>query len=111
MVGSVYEATGIAVAPQPSGRVCMAALTGGVLGADAEGNPILIIEGQPPVRIEWTHPGAHRVETEPIFRIYNNYGELLAEEGQWIELHGGFNEDETVFMACGFLLPPRLDPQ
>ena len=110
MVGIVYDATGIAVTPQPSGRVCLAGRGSGILGADAEGNPLLIVEGEP-FRIEWAHPGAYRVETEPVLVIYNHYGEILAEEGQPIVLGGGFNEDDMVFHACGISPPLRLDPQ
>jgi hypothetical protein len=96
--------------PSPTREACMTALASGVLGADPEGRPLLILDGEPPVRIVWSHPEDYLIDSEPVLTITSNRGELLATEGDSVQLVGGFNAEDTVFFACGITPPNGLDP-
>jgi hypothetical protein len=97
----------VELTPSPSGQACMDAMTGGILGADAEGRPVVRFEDRPPFRVDLSHLDDFiRIETEPFLTIYNRRGDTIATEGDFVELTGGFNADETVFHACGISRPP-----
>lgn len=86
----------------PSVRVCASALASGVLQADDEGNPILILEpGSTPVSIVFSYPEDFVIESSPVLTIYDTDGNLLATKGDQVELGGGFGVGDTVFYACG----------
>jgi hypothetical protein len=96
--------------PSPSGQACMDAMTGGILGADPEGRPLVQFEDGPPFRIDLSHLDEFiRIESEPVLTIYNRRADTIATEGDFVELIGGFNADGTVFHACGISRPPTGD--
>jgi hypothetical protein len=88
--------------PAPSARVCMSALASGILGADADGNPVLYItEDALPVSIIWSYPGTFRVDSSEPLTIYDREGNVVATQGDYVTLSGGSNADDTEFHACG----------
>lgn len=97
--------------PEPSQttpvRVCAAGLAYGVLDADEDGNPVLIMgDGMPTVSIVFSYPEDFVIESAPVLTIYDRRGTVLAREGDEVKLGGGFNADDTMFYACGFIQPP-----
>ena len=88
----------------PHVRVCAAALAYGTLGADAGGNPILIFgDDLPPASIVFSYPEDFVIESTPVLTIYDRDGNVLAREGDEVELGGGFNAGDTIFYACSVL--------
>ena len=97
--------------PRPSARVCATGLASGVLGADADGNPLLqMTDKASPVLIVWSYPDTYRVDSSDVLTIYDREGNLVAREGDWIVLGGGFTADDTVFTACGVTREPTETP-
>ena len=89
------------VAP-PSPWACAGALGWGVLDADPDGQPILVIgDDEQEVKLVFAHPEAFRIEMEPQLTIYTNDGVLVAKEGDFVQGGGGFNADDSVFTTCG----------
>jgi hypothetical protein len=86
----------------PEARVCPALLpTYGVLDADADGDPMLIVKGLPPVSIVFSYPEEFIIQSTPVLTVYDRDGNVLAREGDEVELGGSFNAGATVFSACG----------
>jgi hypothetical protein len=98
--------------PTPQVRVCAAALAYGVLDADADGNPILIVdESLPPVAIDFSYPEDYVFEMpEGVFTVIKRGGNIVAQAGDEVELTGGFNADGSVFHACS-IAPTEPDPR
>jgi hypothetical protein len=96
-------------------RACAAALAYGVLDADADGNPVLIMgDGMPTVSIVFSYPEDFVIESDPLLTIYDRDGNVLAREGDEVELGGGLNADDTIFHACGVISsdsnpPPSIE--
>lgn len=90
--------------PTASPRACPGALADGVLAKDASGRPVLVgPDYDSSVRILWLFPDSVRVEPDPILRILDAAGKVLAIEGDHITLGGGFNGGDTEFHACGVI--------
>jgi hypothetical protein len=107
---SIEPTSTVKPTPSASGQACMDAMTGGILGADAERHPLVRFEDGPPFRVDLSHLDDFiRIETEPVLTIYNRRGDTIATEGDFVELTGGFNADGTVFHACGITRPPTGD--
>lgn len=107
---TTHPSSSVLPAPSDSPRACPAALAAGVLGVDDRGQPMLLAaDFDGPVRITWLYPDLVRVDNGPPLQIYDQVGRLLAKEGDYVTLGGGFGSGDADFHACGVLSSEPTD--
>lgn len=88
------------ILPGPTAQDCPAALLEGTLAQGANGTALVVSEfGEQPVK--W--PDGFVVEREPVLRLLDDRGNVVASEGGPIFVGGGFTTGDELFIACGYV--------
>ena len=88
------------ILPGPTAQVCPAALLEGTLAEGPSGTALVSWEaGEQPV--QWPH--GFVVEQEPVLRLLDDHGNVVASEGGPIFVGGGFTTGDELFIACGYV--------
>lgn len=96
-------------APQPTGAPCMTALLHGRLVSDAVGGLAVDRNGDR-VRVVWPHGFSARSRAG-VAELVDADGTVVAREGDWIAIGGGFPSDDDRFLGCGEIsVQEPLDP-
>lgn len=89
------------LAPTLTPEECPAALLSGRLAPDPDGGAHVISPdiGAKPVR--W--PEGYVAVEDPVLRLVDPDGNLVASEGDTIYVGGGFTAGDELFIACGYV--------
>ena len=86
--------------PSPTAQECPGALLEGTLAEGANGTAVVSWEaGEQPV--QW--PDGFVVEQEPVLRLLDDHGNVVASEGGLVYVGGGFTTGDELFIACGYV--------
>jgi hypothetical protein len=90
----------------PSCAGCPDALLSGTL-ARGDDNTAVVLSEFGEQAVEW--PFGYSVQTEPDFALSDLWGRVVASEGDPIYVGGGSSEDDSLWIACGYVSgdPPR----